>query len=213
MYRGYTRLWRKLEDSTILSYGLKPMGILCLLMVKCNHKTKKWQGETVEPGQIITSINNLSIMCYESPKTIRRLLKILEGVKIIEVSVRANRWHKITLCNWETYQNSEAIEGKLKEQDRGKERERKGNEKGTRLKNVKNEKNEKKVKQTPEAFLKELSSNPIYAHIDIKKELGKMDVWILANPGRKKTQKFVVGWLNRIDVPMKAENRSKYNVR
>lgn len=52
-------------------------------------------------------------------------------------------------------------------------------------------------------FIKTLKDNPVYDRIDIDAELGKMDSWLLANPRRQKTRKFVVAWLNRIERPMK----------
>ena len=29
-----------------------------------------------------------------------------------------------------------------------------------------------------------------------------MDAWLLAHPGRQKTKRFVVGWLNKIEKPL-----------
>ena len=37
---------------------------------------------------------------------------------------------------------------------------------------------------------------------------GKMDAWLLARPGRKKTRMFVIGWLNKVEpalAPAKVE--------
>jgi len=53
-----------------------------------------------------------------------------------------------------------------------------------------------------EEFLSLIKKNSAYKHIDIEKELLKMDAWLLANPGRKKTKRFVVNWLNKIDIPI-----------
>lgn len=53
-----------------------------------------------------------------------------------------------------------------------------------------------------EDFLKSLKTNPAYAGADIDQELLKMDAWILARPGRTKTRRFVVNWLNRKDLLM-----------
>lgn len=36
-----------------------------------------------------------------------------------------------------------------------------------------------------------------YPTTDVDEELRKMDAWIANNPGRRKTRKFIVGWLNR----------------
>lgn len=60
-----------------------------------------------------------------------------------------------------------------------------------------------KGKMTDDEFLEFLRSNPAYSHIDIDFELGKMDSWLLANPGRQKTRSFIVHWLNKIQKPLK----------
>jgi hypothetical protein len=56
-------------------------------------------------------------------------------------------------------------------------------------------------------FLSKLKSNPAYSHIDINNELSKMDAWLLIpkNKGRKKTPRFIVNWLNKIEKPLTRE--------
>ena len=56
------------------------------------------------------------------------------------------------------------------------------------------------------SFIESLRSNPAYFHIDIVNELHKMDAWLSTRPGRKKTKRFVVNWLNRIEKPMGPAN-------
>ena len=57
-----------------------------------------------------------------------------------------------------------------------------------------------------EQFIQSLKDNPAYEGINIDTELGKMDSWLSARPGRKKTRKFVVNWLNRVEKPMGGGN-------
>ena len=52
------------------------------------------------------------------------------------------------------------------------------------------------------AFVKSLRANPAYRHIDIPRELGKMDAWLSTHQGRQKTRRFIVNWLNKIDKPL-----------
>ena len=66
---------------------------------------------------------------------------------------------------------------------------------------VDKEKN-KKVVLTDSQFLESLETNPAYKGIDIQTELSKMDAWLLTHPGRQKTRRFIVGWLNRKDKVM-----------
>lgn len=60
-----------------------------------------------------------------------------------------------------------------------------------------------KSKECDEIFIAELSRH--YPETDVEAELHKMDAWLLLNPGRKKTRRFVVGWLNRIQPELPAE--------
>lgn len=55
---------------------------------------------------------------------------------------------------------------------------------------------------TEEEFLASLKASPAYAHVNVPVELSKIDTWLLAHPGRKKTRRFVVNWLNRIEAPL-----------
>lgn len=60
-------------------------------------------------------------------------------------------------------------------------------------------------------FIVTLKTNFAYSHIDIDTELGKMDAWLLAHKGRKKTRRFVVNWLNKIEKPLEIlELKHKY---
>jgi len=60
-------------------------------------------------------------------------------------------------------------------------------------------------KLTDEQFIEAFKTNPAYRHFDVGVELGKMDSWLLAHPGRQKTRRFVVNWLNKIDKPMEVK--------
>lgn len=53
--------------------------------------------------------------------------------------------------------------------------------------------------QLENQFLEKLRANPAYTHIDLSRELAKMDAWLMSRPGRRKTKRFVVNWLNKID--------------
>ena len=41
-----------------------------------------------------------------------------------------------------------------------------------------------------------------YPNVDVDAESRKMDAWLLARPGRKKTRQFVINWLNKVEVPL-----------
>lgn len=56
-----------------------------------------------------------------------------------------------------------------------------------------------------EEWLRSIGANEAYAGIDIRLELARMDAWLSTRPGRKKTRKFIVNWLNRVDKQIKPE--------
>jgi len=53
-------------------------------------------------------------------------------------------------------------------------------------------------------FLSKIKTNPAYSHVDIDTELSKMDAWLMLakNRGRKKTPRFILNWLNKIEKPL-----------
>lgn len=66
-----------------------------------------------------------------------------------------------------------------------------------------------KVVLSDKDFLTALKENPAYKGIDIDRELAKMDAWFLTpkGQGRKKTKRFIVNWLNKIDVPLQEDKK------
>ena len=67
------------------------------------------------------------------------------------------------------------------------------------------DKEEKKARSrrlTDDEFLDELRKSPAYMHVNFTVEFAKMDVWLLGKPGRQKTRKFILNWLNKIEAPM-----------
>ena len=100
----------------------------------------------------------------------------------------------VTFQNWRKYQGdfSGPRVAKFREMKRSKRR---------------GEENKKRVPpdiSLAPVFLETLRKNPAYNGIDLNRELSKMDAWLStpAARGRKKTKRFVVNWLNRIDVPL-----------
>ena len=59
-----------------------------------------------------------------------------------------------------------------------------------------------------DTWIEELKKNPAYLHINWIVEFGKMDAWFSkpANQHRKRTQTFVLNWLNKIEAPMQGGN-------
>lgn len=58
------------------------------------------------------------------------------------------------------------------------------------------------TKMSDEEFIKYLKENPAYQHVVIDDEIAKMHAWLMVNPQRKMTRRFMVNWLNRIEKPV-----------
>lgn len=71
-----------------------------------NYKDKKWQSIIIERGQIVTSINNLSIELGLSHRKIRTALSNLEDSESIKVEA-TNKYSIVTIVNYNLYQGAE----------------------------------------------------------------------------------------------------------
>jgi hypothetical protein len=63
------------------------------------------------------------------------------------------------------------------------------------------------VSITDEDFLSSLKEK--FTWVDFETVMVKMDAWLLAHPGRKKTRRFIVNWLNKIEKPIGIEQAKK----
>lgn len=63
---------------------------------------------------------------------------------------------------------------------------------------------EKSILKEKDSFIASLKKNTAYSHINIENEFCKMDAWLSMprNKGRKKTQRFILNWLNKIEKSM-----------
>jgi DNA-binding transcriptional MocR family regulator len=73
------------------------------LLLKSNYMLKKWQGNTINPGELITSIGNLSKELKLSENVIRTSLKKLKKTDYIH-SQSTNKFTKIILLNSVIYE-------------------------------------------------------------------------------------------------------------
>ena len=77
------------------------------------------------------------------------------------------------------------------------------------------EKDTRNVTLSDDDFLKTLKANTVYKGINIDAELGKMDAWLGTRPGRKKTKRFIINWLNKVEAPVnfapKPEPKADHN--
>ena len=71
---------------------------------------------------------------------------------------------------------------------------------------------EKKKKPAPsDDWLAELKANPLYQHINFDVEMDKIARWKLKpmNVNRQITRKFLINWLNKVDVPVELGSAMK----
>jgi hypothetical protein len=62
-------------------------------------------------------------------------------------------------------------------------------------------------KKTDEEWMTD--TRALYPGIEVDTELRKMDAWLSTRPGKQKTRRFIVNWLNRIETPVRGVNGSK----
>lgn len=58
-------------------------------------------------------------------------------------------------------------------------------------------------------WIESIKKNSAYKGINIDRELGRMDAWLSTRPKRKKTKRFILNWLNRIDVDVRGEAKKE----
>jgi hypothetical protein len=69
--------------------------------------------------------------------------------------------------------------------------------------------NTKASRLTDADFLTFIKNNSAYSGINIDAELAKMDAWLMTRPGRQKTQRFIINWLNKVDKPLQAQMKER----
>lgn len=104
MQIGFIKLHRQLLDwewySDINCYRL-----FTHLLLTVNYEPKKWQGKTIEAGQIATSREALAKQTGLSEQQLRTALTKLKSTSEI-TSESTNNYTLITICSWNKYQES-----------------------------------------------------------------------------------------------------------
>jgi len=139
------------------------------LIIKANHKDKKWRGHFIKRGQLITSTNNLSQELGISFKATRIALDKLKSTN--EIIVEGARSHSlITLVKYDTYQGYEAYRGKPGANE-GQTKGIQGANEGQQLNNDNNDNNDNKtiINRAAEENLKLLFKNDKYIGAMTKK--------------------------------------------
>ncbi len=106
---GYIKLFRKIQD-----WGWyddpNTLALWVHLLVDANWKDNaEWHGEPIERGALITSVAKISADTGLSDRQVRTALSHL--VSTGEIVMKAtNKWTKITVCKYDTYQSASTDE-------------------------------------------------------------------------------------------------------
>jgi hypothetical protein len=73
---------------------------------------------------------------------------------------------------------------------------------------VRSVKTKRTISMADDDFIEALKQNPAYKGIDVEREIGKLDAWLLTPRGRGKmrTQQRLVTWLNNAEKPMEVKS-------
>jgi hypothetical protein len=211
--QGYIKLYRQMINWEWYTDG-NTMRVFLHLLLLANHADKRWQGQEIKAGQLVTSISSLSKALKLTVKQIRTAVKHLENTEEIAIKT-TNRFTLITIANWASYQgmdNERASETTNKGQTEGKQRATNKNDK-----NVKNEISNSTEQTSCSMPVVNLPLNDgtefgvdqgqvdkwkeLYPAVDVLSELRKMIGWLDANPKKRKTRtgitRFANNWLAR----------------
>lgn len=112
--------------------------LLIHLLVSVNYEDKKWHGNEVKAGSLITSWTNLSKECGLTVKQTRVAMKKLEECGEV-ARLRADKWQVVTLIKWEKLQCTENKRaGKRADKGQLKGRQRATTKEYKEIKEVKN---------------------------------------------------------------------------
>lgn len=102
MEKGFIKLFHKFCEWEW--YDNPSVKILFIhLLLKANIRAKKWQGTTIERGQLVSSIEKLATANGLTVQQTRTALKNLQTTKEIEIET-TKRYSKITVKNYNLYQ-------------------------------------------------------------------------------------------------------------
>lgn len=100
--KGFIKLQREILDWEWY-HDNNTFRLMIHLLLKSNYMTKKWQGNSINPGELITSIGNLSKDLKLTENVIRTSLKKLIKSKYINKQ-STNKFTKIILLHSELYE-------------------------------------------------------------------------------------------------------------
>lgn len=139
---GWVKIHRRLTDWEWFDDDIT-FKLFIYLLLKANHKPKKWNGITIKRGQLVTGRKKLSAELGKSEQTIRTHLKRLKSTNEITIKT-TNKYSIITICKYESYQ---AKEKNNNQQDNQQANQQLTNNQPTTNQQLTTNKNDKKEKK------------------------------------------------------------------
>jgi len=107
MYRGFVKLYRKIEDSGLMQ-NHKAFTLFMHLLMRASHKERKTgvpSGDiiTLKRGQLVTGRKQLARDLKMSEQNVRTAMALLIGLEIL-TSEPTNAYSVITVLNYDKYQ-------------------------------------------------------------------------------------------------------------
>lgn len=111
---GYVRVYRSLLDWEWYDDDACVRVMLHLLLT-VNWETKRWHGQDVLPGQLITSMDSLAKELGMTRSSVRRVFDKLKSTGEVTTETN-NHWTTVTVANWGEYQEQQPTNGRPKSQ-------------------------------------------------------------------------------------------------
>jgi len=153
------------------------------LLIKANFKDKKWQGQLIKRGQLITSIGHLASELMISTQSVRTALSKLNDSNDI-VLKPTNRFTLITIVNYDNCQTAKSYSNK--QSNTQVTNHQQSNNKPTtttKERNKNNKINKEKIELRREKFKKQVFE---HSHYDLKILNDFYDYWSELSPYKEK---------------------------
>lgn len=142
MAGGWVKVYREFTEWEWYS-NVNVSRVFFHLLLTANHKETKWQGQVIQPGQKITSYENLAAETNLSVKQVRVALDKLKASGTVATK-RTNRFTLISVVNWRKYQDEGFPDGTQDDKPMAIKGQTEGKQRATN-KNEKNDKNDKNI--------------------------------------------------------------------
>lgn len=222
MQNGWIKMSRDILDHWVFK-NPNHLKIWLYLLMRASYRPPyemlvKGSFVTIEPGDVLTSLDRIAADCHVTKKQVRTFLELARKSSMIGTKVGTKTAH-LSICNYATYQEVGHV--------KGTQRAREGHDKGT-IQEGKKERSKKEevMKKTSlpvrSSFELHTDAPPLttntgdlyrvttddvatwsalYPAVDVMQELRKMAGWLDANPSRRKTARgiraFIANWLSK----------------